>query len=181
VIAFVTSESRPQWPIRKLIRWSLIAVYAGVCSLMALATIYALVPEKVEWSLEEAPASYLAHPEGSDHWRWSPAPGKTLTALARADASVEKRFVPDIVSKRRVRVYIQMRVPEVSDQIAAAVKEDPSRLVACSFLAKDGPRPVWWKPTHQIDIDFEGRRETFYFRPEEPEKIHYIRDDVFTN
>ena len=158
----------------------MIAVYVGVCSLMALATIYALVPEKVEWSLEDAPASYLAHPVGSDPWRWSPAPGKTFTALARADASVNQRFVPDLVSKRRVRVYIQMRAPEVSDQIATAVKEDPSRLVACSFLAKDGPQPGWWKPTHRIAIEFEGRQETFYLRPEEPEKIHYIRDDEFT-
>jgi len=159
----------------------MITIYVGICSLMALATIYALVPEKTDWALRDAPASYLAHPEGSDHWRWSPAPGKTLTALARADASVDQRFVPDIVSKRRVRVYIQMRAPELSDQITAAVKEDPSRLVPCSFLAKDSPQPVWWKPTHWISIDFEGDRETFYLRPEEPEKIHYIRDDEFTS
>ncbi|MCW1921581.1 hypothetical protein OKA05_03385 [Luteolibacter arcticus] len=131
--------------------------------------------------MKEAPASYLAHPEGSDHWRWSPAPGKTLTALARADASLKKRFVPNFVtSKRRVRVYIQMRAPEVSDQITA-VKEDPTRLVTCSFLADDGPRPAWWKPTHRITIEFEGRQETFYLRPEEPEKIHYIRNDEFTD
>jgi hypothetical protein len=148
---------------------------------MALATIYALLPETVEWSLEEPSASYIVNPVGSDHWRWGPAQGRTLTALARADASVGKRLVPDfIASKRRVRVYIQMRAPEVSDRIASAVTADPSRLVACSFLAEDGPRPVWWKPTRRISIEFEGRHETFYLRPEEPEKIHYIRDDLFS-
>jgi len=150
---------------------------------MALVTIYVLLPEKAaEWSLKEPPASYIANPDTSDHWRWTPSRGKSLTALARADAALGKRFVPDFVaSKWRVRVYIQMRAPEVSDRITAAVKEDPTRLAPCSFHEKDGPQPVWWKPTHRISIEFEGRHETFYIRPEEPEKIHYIRDDEFSD
>ena len=150
---------------------------------MALITIYTLLPDKAAgWTLKEPPASYMANPDTNDHWRWSPSQGETLTALARADASLGKRFVPDFVeSKWRVRVYIQMRAPEVSDRVAEAVKADPSRLRPCSFHEKDGPQPAWWNPTHEISIRIEGRHETYYLRPDEPEKIHYIRDDEFSD
>ena len=74
-----------------------------------------------------------------------------------------------------------MRSPDLSDHIAATIREDPSRLVACSFLTEDGPLPVWWKPTHWINIDFEGQHETFYLKPGEPDKIYYIRDEEFSH
>jgi hypothetical protein len=203
--ASVIPAPRPPLSIRRFLRWSLIAGYVGFCSLLgllALAAIHAALPHKAEWSLEEAPASYIAAPDTNDHWQWTPKPGWELLALARADASLGRRFIPGFgTPNRRVRVYFQLRAPEMSERIAAAAREDPSRLVSRTGSKRtvlgpdgvpihiittgwddkdDGPRPAWWNPTHRITIDQDGRIETFFVNPEELEKICYLRDNDFT-